>query len=132
MDSFWQLNNAEIESLSKNRLYRHLSTESNFYLTNLPNNFIRIAISKLRLGSHNLLVERGRWTNTNYEERKCILCNDIEDEYHFVVICTKFYDLRVKYLPKSLYTKPSMFKFLNFINSKDHRIPLCCYLYQVL
>ena len=49
----------------------------------------------------------------------CLLCNDIEDEFHFVMCCQKTYYLRTKYLPKSLFTKPSMFKFIQFICSED-------------
>ena len=119
IDSFWQSNNSEIELLSKNRLYRHLALDNIFYLSNLQNDFIRIALTKLRLGSHNLLIERGRWNNTAFENRKCLLCDEIEDEYHFVVVCTKFHDLRIKYLPKMLYQRPSMYKFVNFLNSKN-------------
>ena len=119
IDSFWQSNHSEIELLSKNRLYRHLTSENIFYLSNLQNNFIRIALTKLRLGSHNLLIERGRWSNIAFENRKCLLCNEIEDEYHFVVVCIKFHELRIKYLPKLLYLRPSMFKFVNFLNSRN-------------
>ena len=81
--------------------------------------FVRIAITRLRLGSHHLNIERGRWTNTVLAQRKCTLCDDLEDEYHFVVTCVKFYDLRIKYLPKHLYTNPSMYKFLNFVNTEN-------------
>ena len=122
IDSFWQTNNCEIESLSINRLYRHLQPQHVSYLSNLQNDFVRVALTKLRLGSHNLFVERGRWNNTNYLERKCLLCNDIEDEYHFVIICTRYLDLRVKYLPKIYYTRPSMYKFLKLVNSDDHTL----------
>ena len=119
IDFFWQSNHPEIELLSKNRLYRHLASYDIFYLSDLQNNFIRIALTKLRLGSHNLLIERGRWNNTAFENRKCTLCDEIEDEFHFVVVCIKFHELRIKYLPKSLYTRPSMFKFVNFLNSRN-------------
>ena len=96
-----------------------MTVESCSYIKNFSNDFIRIAITKLRLGSHHLNIERGRWNNTLLADRKCTICNDIEDEFHFVVICTQFHDLRKKYLPKSLYTNPSMYKFLKFINSND-------------
>ena len=122
IDSFWQSNNTNIESLSMHRLYRHLSAGSSFYLTALPNDFIRVAITKLRLGSHHLHIERGRWNNVEYNQRKCNLCNDIDDEYHFVMCCRKFHDIRMKYLPKYLYTNPSMFKFLNFLNCDNIKL----------
>ena len=50
------------------------------------------------------------------------MCNDIEDEYHFVIICTKYFDLRVKYIPKIYYTRPSMYKFLKLVNSDDYTL----------
>ena len=79
-----------------------MTVESCSYIKTFSNDFIRIAITKLRLGSHHLNIERGRWNNTLLADRKCTICNDIEDEFHFDVICTQFYDLRKKYLPKSL------------------------------
>ena len=79
VDSFWQENNSNIQELSKNRLYRNLNLESIDYLHLLPNNFIRIAITKLRLGSHYFLIERGRWKNLELIDRQCITCDDIED-----------------------------------------------------
>ena len=114
-DSFWQDNKAEIDGLSRNRLYRHLDIENIFYLSVLPNNFIRTALTKLRLGSHHLMIERGRWSNIIFEDRKCLLYDELEDEFHFVVTCVKYHDLRVKYLPKALYIKPSMLKFIDFL-----------------
>ena len=119
VDSFWQENNANIQELSKNRLYRNLNLESIDYLHLLPNNFIRIAITKLRLGSHHFLIERGRWKKLELIDRLCITCNDIEDEYHIVMCCKKYKDLRYKYLPETLYNRPSMYKFINLLNSKN-------------
>ena len=117
IDSFWQSNNAVLDSLSIHRLYRHL--ECNKYLFSLPNNFIRISLTRLRLGSHHLKVESGRWNKIDYADRKCNICNDIEDEFHFVICCCKYIDLRKRYLPKSLYINPSMCKFINYLNCND-------------
>ena len=114
--SYWQENSSQIDSLSKNRLFRHLTTSSYSYLKEMPNNFIRIAITKLRLGSHYFMIERGRWKNLEYIDRLCIECNDIEDEFHVIMCCKKYADLRKKYLPTYLYEKPSMSKFLDFLN----------------
>ena len=47
------------------------------------------------------------------------MCNDIEDEFHFVLICPRFDEIRKKYLPYDLYNNPSMFKFIKFLNSND-------------
>ena len=119
IDSFWQENTGNIQELSKNRLYRNLNLESNDYLHILPNNFIRIAITKLRLGSHYLMIERGRWKKLELIDRQCISCNDIEDEYHVIMCCKKYKNIRQKYLPETIYKKPSMYKFINLLNSKN-------------
>ena len=119
IDCFWQTNNAEINDLSHNRLYRHLSTESSDYLEKLPNNFLRISITRLRLGSHYFMVERGRWKKLDYIDRICFDCNEVEDEFHVIMCCKKYNDLRKKYLPDFLYKRPSMYKLVSFLNSND-------------
>ena len=52
--------------------------------------------------SHKLLVERGRWVKPkiNYCDRLCTLCHkhDIQDEYHALMICSRYESLRKKYL----------------------------------
>ena len=53
----------------------------------------RIAISRLQASSHVLEIERGRYTRpkTPITERLCPLCNVVEDEQQFLLIC-KIYD----------------------------------------
>ena len=45
----------------------------------------REAISKFRCNSHTLAIESGRHTNprTPVADRKCLICDVIEDELHF-------------------------------------------------
>ena len=50
-------------------------------------------------------------------ERKCANSNEIDDEYHFIILCNVYNDLRVKYLPSYLYINPSVLKFVNFFNT---------------
>ena len=59
----------------------------------------------LLIGRHRIIVR---------EDRKCTLCrlNDIEDEYHFTLICPIYYDLRKEYLQKYFYVKPSVTKYI--------------------
>ena len=119
IDCFWQNNQSEINSLSVNRLYRHLNSNGCFYLTQIPDTYIRTALTKLRLGSHNFNIERGRWRKLELIDRICFSCGEIEDEYHVVMCCTKYDDLRQKYLPSSLFKKPSMLKFINYLNCEN-------------
>jgi hypothetical protein len=59
------------------------------YIDILPKRF-RIATFRLRLSSHKLRFETGRYAPNRIDrnQRKCLLCNrnDIENEYHFVII----------------------------------------------
>ena len=82
-------------------------------------------LAKLRLGSHKFLVERARWRKIKipYAQRTCTLCSsgDIEDEYHIVLICENFRDVRLKYIKPFYHNKTSMFKCVELMNSTNKR-----------
>ena len=86
---------------------------------------LRVNYTKLRLSSHKFLVERARWGNVKIPnaQRRCTLCSsgDIEDEYHMILICDHFRDARVKYIKPFYYKSPSMWKFIELINSTSKR-----------
>ena len=46
----------------------------------------------------------------------------MEDEYHFVMECQRYMEHRKKYLSKKYWQRPSMFKFVDFINSNNKNI----------
>jgi hypothetical protein len=72
------------------------------YLLILDNQKHRHALTKLRLSSHKLNIEKGRHRNISREDRKCLMCsrNDLKDEYHFVLVCDAYKSLR-----KNIYQK---------------------------
>jgi len=48
----------------------------------------RYSMTKLRVSSHRLSIESGRWSKPNpitLSERNCLFSNLLEDEYHFVL-----------------------------------------------
>jgi hypothetical protein len=48
-------------------------------------------IARIRTGSHDLEIERGRWAKIPAGERYCRHCKTlVEDEVHFVTVCTLF------------------------------------------
>ena len=47
----------------------------------------RIATTRLRLSSHNLAIERGRWLRKPQEERLCPTCHVIQHEQHALKDC---------------------------------------------
>jgi hypothetical protein len=72
------------------------------YLSVIKEPKYRIALSRFRTSSHNLAIEYGRYRNIPRNERFCENCkfNQIVDEYHFLLICPKFSDLRKRYLKR--------------------------------
>ena len=54
-------------------------------------------------------------------DRKCIRCNlnDIEDEFHFILICPDYINLRNAYIPKHYYNRPSVLKFIELVQTKN-------------
>ena len=49
-------------------------------------------------------------------ERRTIIS---EDEYHFVIECKLFNELRIKYLPRYFWVRPSMYKFVELLHSEN-------------
>ena len=49
----------------------------------------RIALSRFRISSHDLFIERGRYENQPRNERMCRFCSSqsVESEYYFLLVC---------------------------------------------
>ena len=78
---------------------------------------LRYSMTKLRVSSHQLSMESGRWTKPNstpLREKHCLFCNLLEDEYHFVLKCNLYNTLR-KLIPKYYRNCPNMFKMYELI-----------------
>ena len=137
LDQFIQSWYASISNSQSLELYRHFKTNFCYesYLDEVPSKF-RIAFSKFRMASHQLRIVTGRYGNNRIErnQRLCNICNsgEIEDEYHFLIICDAYKDIRVKYLKKYYYTKPSVMKFVQLVNSNKTTVvyKLCKFLYE--
>ena len=102
-DQFIQKWSNDINSSSKGQIYRIFKTNFGFesYIKNLhPKQ--RKLLMKMRTSNHHLPVETGRWCGTPLNERVCLLCNNgkIGDEYHYILECTAFSEIR-----KNFYTK---------------------------
>ena len=101
-------------------LFKH-SFEQENYLEIIKEHKYRTAFIKFRTSSHKLNIESGRYNNILRNERYCINCNYklIENEYHFLLICSKYSDLRSKYIKKYYYTWPTQQKFINLMTSNS-------------
>ena len=95
------------------------------YLDVLPSK-LRINISKLRLSAHQLRIETGRYARNRLERalRLCTLCDisDIQDEYHFVLVCLVYDSIRKKYISSFYYKRPNVFKFITLMQSNQLKV----------
>ena len=82
-------------------------------------------MTKLRTSSHRLEIEVGRWARQNrirIEERKCITCNKLEDEFRFLLECSLYNDLRNQYIKKYYWKRPNILKLKEFMSTTNKRI----------
>ena len=88
-------------------------TEYEPYLKYIHNKKHKFALSRLGLSAHSLAVETGRYDRTPREDRLCAHCNmnQIENEYHFLLVCPLYIDIRRKYFAPYYCRWPSMNKF---------------------
>lgn len=113
---------ASIRSSSKCTLYKEVKIvfELEKYLVCLPRS-LYIYLTKLRLSSHKLPIETGRYNNTPRELRVCDMCSDnvLGDEYHLILECNNntITNLRNLHLPKDIVSRPSMYSFTNMLKS---------------
>ena len=63
------------------------------------------------------MVQEGRFRNIERRMRLCQFCNMnmVKDEFHFVLVCPAFRDLRKDILPKYYCTRPTTTKFVKFV-----------------
>ena len=110
-------------------LFNYKNFKLNFgyesYLDILPRKY-RYYFCRLRLSVHPLRIQTGRYNrnNTPRDQRYCLCCNtfDIEDEYHFICVCSCFNSLRMQYLKKCYYVRPSVFKFIDLLSTQNKSI----------
>ena len=76
-----QINDNKLHSYSK--IYDSFCLQS--YLSfGLPKSLTK-ELTKIRISAHDLLIDHGRYFRPRIprEQRICVQCNQVEDEYHF-------------------------------------------------
>lgn len=137
-DHFFQTWNGELENSSRAIFYRNIA-DFHFqeYLDIITVRKFRTALTKLRVSSHRLEVETGRWARPNsipFEERKCKTCNQLEDEFHFLFECSIYTDLRRNHIRRYYINRPSMFKLVELFKThyKKQLRDLSMYIFKAL
>ena len=96
------------------------------YLDQLSVKNIKL-LAKFRLSSCKLNAITGKYKN-NDNNKLCKMCdlNDIEDEFHFVLVCPKYLILRQKYIKPYFYKKPSVYKLCQLLSSNRNSLTNLC------
>jgi hypothetical protein len=128
IDCFQQKWQRDVENNNVlNTLYVHLkpSFGEEPYLKKVNSKYSRKFITKIRVSAHNLRIHSGRFGRDRVprEERKCQYCNtqDIEDEFHFILKCKKYDDIRKKYIKPFYWKSPNMIKFIELLKSQNKK-----------
>ena len=127
-DNFGQKVNLELQATSRGTfyvLYNDFFKNNTNYLDVVKTQQHRVALTRLRTSNHRLAVESGRWHKPHVLpliERKCSSCEDLEEEYHFLLVCPMYTELRRKYLPEYYHQRPNMLKFVELMSSKKSNI----------
>ena len=96
---------SEIDSYIDNSnkyLYKYIPKQRNLqqYLCKSISTKCRKILTKFRVSAHKLCIRTGRFDSINRDDRKCTKCNlqDIEDEYHFILKCPYYNEIRTHYI----------------------------------
>ena len=106
------------------------------YLDSLNIRKYLVAFSRLRCSNHVLEIERGRHANLNMADRVCTLCQHsyiLEDEFHFIMQCTAYRELRKKYIDPHILPDISDYdNFIHLVQSSDDVVQdiACCTYYN--
>ncbi len=85
--------------------------------------YTRIACTRMRLSSHYLKIETGRWARLAIEDRLC-LCGKVQNEEHVMLECPLTADIR-QMCHVNQYQ--SVGEVLNLNNSQMHHVSLLCH-----
>ena len=106
IDNYSQEWNTEIEKSLVLQLYKTCKTTLSYenYLDMIPKKTIDFFITRMNISAHELRIQTGRFGQNRLprNERYCLCCknNDVEDEYHFILKCPCFLDIRKKFIKK--------------------------------
>ena len=126
---------AKIAVSGKTRHYRFIMPAlqvANYINYDIPLKF-RISLSKLKCSVHNLNVEVGRHNGIAYEQQLCILHDkmEIEDEFHFVMSCPVYQQLRNVFLPNTVIESTTINSLYSLFNSSEQEVlRLAKYIYN--
>jgi len=129
IDCYYQEWHDEIHDMSKMSVYCTFKSlfvcEKYLFVLNVFK--YRQIYAKFRCSNHMLEIEEGRKYGILMEHRICKLCEVqgktvIEDEYHLLLKCNAYSDLRKNYTHLSDMENPTYADFIRIMSSEDERV----------
>lgn len=115
----------EVSRKSSCVLYRnfkpYFTKENN--VSEITNVKYRLALYRFRIRNFNLptiVMGRGRHPRP-YNQRMCLFCSKLGDEFHFIFECEKTRQYR-NIIPRFYTLNPSMYRFFELMNSTDRDV----------
>lgn len=108
------------------------------YLYRVNLKYYRSGLAKLPCSSHNLRIEKGRHSGELMANRVCEICLKtrymyiLEDEYHFVMSCPSYNNLRQTYMADWVNTPSTFEQFLSLLTEEGENTVknLASFIYQ--
>ena len=101
------------------------------YLDIITNKRLRSALRRYRLSSHKLKIERGRYHNIDRKNRICKYCNlkAIENEYHFLLVCPLYRNIRKQCFTSYYCSWPTINKFETLLSKQNKKVTMNLFKY---
>ena len=128
-DQYIQINNNPKLVFYKD-FKQHFGME--LYVSKINISKFRRALAMFRSSAHSLMVEKGRHYDIQGGDRHCVYCETIkEDEYHIVLLCPLYENLRMEYIPIFYLRNRTHDSFVTLMSCKNAETikKLCMYLY---
>lgn len=126
MDMSLQIWHSEMVECPKLRTYAKfkLCFEKEKYLDCISKSIYKKALARFRVSSHDLHIESGRRSGTPITQRLCPFgCNQIEDEFHFLLVCPTYTYYRNIFIPE-FYFSPALEYKATLLLSNENSLSL--------
>ena len=138
IDNKWQNVNAHINESDRFNFYSLITTEEKCLPSHLGlelNRHLKCTLTKFRFGISSINVHYFRYRHHNQNELMCPYCKTLEEnEFHFLMCCPLYDNLRQQYLKEKYYRHPNINKLRILLCSRNEKIigDVCRFIYAAL
>ena len=114
----WHNHLCESDRFAQYKLFKTDHTLEYYVKINM-NRYVKVALTKFRLGVSLLACHRLRYRHVYDHELRCCLCNLAkQDEVHVLFCCPILDDLRKKFIKPKYYSNPCFFRMVLLLTAK--------------